>query len=1128
MKYASPLLMNAHALPVDIGEPHAQVGNHLRVNSHPELGLPVAPFVVQRAVVTNRKSLNTRHTASIVDRNKNPVTLPYEVTPERPLTILIQADSPTDMCIWAEVEGASGDDIKKPEGTEANPVPPTPTRPRIDIGRPPGGIRFRIPNTRIPRIRIPPITRPPIELPPIRIPTPEKLLTVEGFVNAAQGLATIGSRTRVPLAVSAPGLVELKVTGWGRVSGVRWIAASDPQHIQYQSVAIMNLPHEGGPRYLPLQGAKALAAQRLDEQAPKRKPLQETTGAPAPTAAPTANTVFERHRVRSLTTSLEQDLDVLITDTSELPRKFMVSDVVLDENGIERGSAQMRRIERVYQMQADPGTASAIGYKWRDGAFPEPEDKVVFYRVMGFFHDFPTSLIKKLLEVTEEELFDAELSRVPLDERTMDAKELIGRFSDATRSLNKVKIAPNAEATMLHHNEYVVLGSVAIADRAAPQNPVNPLTIVPPPPPQDPGNPTRSNWLPEIPPAARREVQTTLSGGRVGGVIAAGRQQPPASAVSYVALNRKNDNGFHLPLMMGIRVDDETAQPVSGPGEGFVADRAAGPGDLRTFVAQTDRFGRWSTWTSAVSPPGIRPKPPRPHIQGYYAQPAIADAVFQGGTITAHVPIPDNASLAPGSHPLQSVRIRAEFLREDGSVESLITSDTIAVTNKVPIAGHPGDFRVEHSFAGPVLSPTARRRAQLTAVFIDTDNLESSPSQPHRLAMNDPRPPTQPVITDTLLYSARPDVTGLAWIEYRWATPAKPPSYAVYYCDENRFNAHLEASGGRALLRSIADAPSAAARATLYRANQRLFPDHLYERLDRAVVSFNSGETGFRHAVSGSLRILNAYKIAAEAEAGGKPDLLDLDIVLFGVPNSDPPPRPTLKIRPAASAPGPASYAAQVDISLVAGVTEGQTWRLRRTRGESSTVTRLPIVTTGAMEPKDADTGIQTAQYTDSGPVQIATTTTLQPWVRYSWVAEIQGAAESGSEATGRAVPGRWSQASDPVSLILVPDSAPQAPALERFSGSVASGGLEDVTIALTHPGPLDGATMGRFHLRVARRVPDGTMTLLAETELEPDLALVAEAGDPGEIVPFGTEFQITLIDPVGRTSPTLLLTLTP
>ncbi len=53
-------------------------------------------------------------------------------------------------------------------------------------------------------------------------------------------------------------------------------------------------------------------------------------------------------------------------------------------------------------------------------------------------------------------------------------------------------------------------------------------------------------------------------------------------------------------------------------------------------------------------------------------------------------------------------------------------------------------------------------------------------------------------------------------------------------------------------------------------------------------------------------------------------------------------------------------------------------------------------------------------------------------------------------------------------------------------------------------------------------------MTMLAETELEADQALVAEAGDPGEIVPFGTEFQITLIDPVGRTSPALLLTLTP
>jgi Na+-driven multidrug efflux pump len=39
--FVTPYLFNAHALPVDTDEPHARHGNHLRVNHHPLLGLPV-------------------------------------------------------------------------------------------------------------------------------------------------------------------------------------------------------------------------------------------------------------------------------------------------------------------------------------------------------------------------------------------------------------------------------------------------------------------------------------------------------------------------------------------------------------------------------------------------------------------------------------------------------------------------------------------------------------------------------------------------------------------------------------------------------------------------------------------------------------------------------------------------------------------------------------------------------------------------------------------------------------------------------------------------------------------------------------------------------------------------------
>jgi hypothetical protein len=1133
--------MNAHALPVDIREPHAQVGNHLRVNTHPLLGLPVAPFVVQRAVIDNRKLLNTRETASYFDVRGNAVTLPYTVTPEKPLRIEIDLGAPAGMCIWAEVQGISAEDLDRPSPSDADP-PSNPTVFNPDrlftgrfndglIGRVTGDLRRDLlgdlRNTDLFRDRFGSIIdRPPVDVPPVR-PTPvlARRLSVEGFVNAAQGEATIGRRTGVPLALSAPGLVTLKVTGSGVVGGLRWIEANDPQRVQYETIAIMNLPHKGGARYLPINDAEAIARARAADQAPKRQPLQETVNTPAPDAAPLANAAFERDRIASLTPTLAGDLEVLINDLGADQFDHLVTERVLDENGVDRGSAEMRRIDRLFQAQADPGTASLIGYKMRDGDFPESENKIVFYRVAGFFHDFPRSLLQELLDISEDELFDAAVGRVPLAERTMPRDKLATMVQ--TLAGQRLKLPPGAVAQLEAHDRYMVLGTVAVADRMAVQDPVDPLVIVPP---TSEEAAARTNWLPVTRGAARREVQVKLAGGRIGGLIAAGKREPATGTPSgYFPLNRKNGPGFHLPLMLGLRFDDETGLPVTGPGEGFVGDRNAGPTAIRYHVAQTDRFGRWSAWNGAVTPPGVRPRPPMPHIQGYYKQPTPAQAVSHGGIITAHVPLPGPEALAPGSNPIVTVRIIADMVDEQSDVviEHIGVFDR-PVSSRVPVANPPGTFRIAHEFPGPILPPMARRRARLTAVFIDDAGQLSVPSEPHRIRMNDPRAPAQPPIIDTLLYSARPDVTGLAWVEHRWTPPAEPPLYAVYYTDENRIRSHLETETETAVLEAIDAAPDAAARAGVLRANQGLLPDHLFERIDDAVRPFNSGQMGFRHGLSGSLRVLSGYKIAAESPNGGKPDLRALDILFFGVPNSDPPPRPTLRLRPGTPSTGEPEHVVDIDINLVAGVTEGQTWRLRRTRGAASPVTALPIVALGAMGPKDAATGIQTAQFRDTGPVEIAPAAQLQPWVRYAWVAEVQGAPESGSVATGRAVPGRWSQPSDPVSLILVPSAPPVAPGFERFNGAAAPGGLRDVLLRMTHPGPLDGASMGRFRLRVSRRLPGEGMTILSEEDLDPRPPLTALGSGSGEVVPFGAEYHVVLIDPVGRASAALVVTLSP
>ena len=67
--YTHPALMSVHGIPVPLDEPHAQVGNHVRVSTHPLLGLPIAPFIFDVAM-TDYEELATR--SSVVFSRRNP------------------------------------------------------------------------------------------------------------------------------------------------------------------------------------------------------------------------------------------------------------------------------------------------------------------------------------------------------------------------------------------------------------------------------------------------------------------------------------------------------------------------------------------------------------------------------------------------------------------------------------------------------------------------------------------------------------------------------------------------------------------------------------------------------------------------------------------------------------------------------------------------------------------------------------------------------------------------------------------------------------------------------------------------------------------------------------------------
>ena len=68
----------------------------------------------------------------------------------------------------------------------------------------------------------------------------------------------------------------------------------------------------------------------------------------------------------------------------------------------------------------------------------------------------------------------------------------------------------------------------------------------------------------------------------------------------------------------------------------------------------------------------------------------------------------------------------------------------------------------------------------------------------------------------------------------------------------------------------------------MLRTIQSDFPDFLFERLTAAVFAPSATERRLRHAISGSSRVLSAYKIAAEARgSGARPDLTGLDNVVL-------------------------------------------------------------------------------------------------------------------------------------------------------------------------------------------------------------------------------------------------------
>lgn len=1092
----TPFLFNVHALPAHPSLAHLQPGNHLRLAHHPLLGLPDAPFIVRRARFENIERFATRRDAVWVDSEERVLTPPFTLRPGNPVTAYIALAS-GETCIWAQINAdPSSGSVSGEErpGTIVRPIPaPRPTTPLTPLSPSPLNVNIRDRVNLDPRERFNP--GPPLD-------TPASGMRVEAYVDSLNGPAFSAARLEPRFAFAAPGIVELRMSGRGTVTGLLWLETRDLERVQFAPWRALNLPHEGGPRYVSLSGARGLAENRVHEAAPKRMPLQETLGTADPAAAPAHTPPDELDRVRSLSVEIEQDLDALIHDLSADERALEVAQTLRDETGRDLGSLTVRRLTRVLQATLDPGVAEYLGYMTLDRDFDKLDDAVVFYLVDGYFRpkaperedpDEPSDTQRAFDELVQALPGSAQLvtpeevvHQLETDLGDVEAGELEGGLIDAFRKID---------------GPVWRIGCVAVADLGAPP--------LPPPAPRIDGHEDKG-WLPAPLDAPRRQIEVDVSSGLVAGLMAAEKNDPAGRPPR--SLNAANGDGYHLPLTLSLETDESGEVRNPAPGQGFIGDTGAGPDQIRYSIAQQDRFGRWSEWTRATVDAGVRPAPPQPVFQAYYEMPAIAEPM-PAGTVLVRVLVPEIESLPPGGEPVQTFRL---------VVQDLTSSGTSVITEEVSDPLNPPALPdvLEFSFAAPLLAPTEMRRLRLVATWRDTAGRTSIDSQPVNLKVRDPRPPAQLTVPNTLLYSARPDVQGRALIEYRWSPLPGQDKVAVYYTDENRLTAFLEAEAlGDAATQTVLDAVRAAAnapaRAAQFRLNAHMFKAFLFERLDVTPASAPGGRLCFQHYVSGSLRILSFYRLSAETDSAARVPLETLPIISYGIPNSDPPAKPILDVRPdPRSAP---AYAALAQVRVVPGVTEPVRMRLRRSSLSGNNPFQMPLVGESAITPEMED-GFLVSEMVDVGPLLIAPDAGLKPWVSYFWVAEVQGAPEPGST-----VAGRWSLPSDPVSLAFTPPGPPapaaSAEALGRF---VPPDHYEDVELVFDHPETLNGGAFGDYVLRVYRRRPGEAQVQLAEHRMSgggPFSVPGMNTSDPADQASVGTIWRLVLIDPLGRAS---------
>ena len=256
----------------------------------------------------------------------------------------------------------------------------------------------------------------------------------------------------------------------------------------------------------------------------------------------------------------------------------------------------------------------------------------------------------------------------------------------------------------------------------------------------------------------------------------------------------------------------------------------------------------------------------------------------------------------------------------------------------------------------PGLGVSERRVLTVTGRWVDSGPRTSDPSPPGAVQAVDPRAPAPLVLPDTLEYAARPDALGRCQVDLMW-TAVAGTAYRVYASDETTLRQRLDTlvaagtPGAEAMRTALGTASSAPQRAGIFRANAGLFDRTSFELLTPSVLlATTAGRMSYRHEVSGSLDVLVFYKVlpvavletSPQLQLGGETAFGASTLLVRGVPNSAPPPTPSLTARA-----DPAdSRAVRLTVAVPQGQTQPVTLRLRRSRVSGAEAREMPVVAT--------------------------------------------------------------------------------------------------------------------------------------------------------------------------------------